>query len=40
MQSLLEETQRNLVDLVRAWREGDTARRQELAFPLYPDGLR
>jgi site-specific DNA recombinase len=40
MQSLLEQTQHNLVDLVRAWREGDTARRQELAFSLYPDGLR
>jgi hypothetical protein len=40
MQSLLAETQRNIVDLVRAWREGDTARRQELAFSLYPEGLR
>jgi site-specific DNA recombinase len=40
MQSLLEETARNVVDLVRAWREGDTARRQELAFSLYPEGLR
>lgn len=39
MQSLLEETARNVVDLVRAWREGDTARRQELAFSLYPEGL-
>jgi site-specific DNA recombinase len=39
MQQLLEETQRNIVDLVKAWRNGDTAQRRELAFSLYPEGL-
>lgn len=39
MQALLEETQRNIVDLVKAWRNGSVQQRQELAFSLYPDGL-
>lgn len=39
MSALLEETQRSIVDLVRSWKEGNTAHRQELAFSLYPDGL-
>jgi hypothetical protein len=39
MQTLLEETQRNIVDLVKAWRNGSVQQRQELAFSLYPDGL-
>ncbi len=39
MQVLLEETQRNIVDLVKAWRTGSTQQRQELALSLYPDGL-
>ena len=39
MQVLLEETQRNIVDLVKTWKNGDTQQRQELAFSLYPDGL-
>jgi site-specific DNA recombinase len=39
MQGLLEETQNNIVDLVKAWRNGSVQQRQELAFSLYPDGL-
>jgi hypothetical protein len=39
MQGLLEETQNNIVDLVKAWRTGNVQQRQELAFSLYPDGL-
>lgn len=39
MQRLLEQTQRNIVDLVGAWRTGTVQQRQELAFSLYPDGL-
>ena len=39
MQTLLEETQHNIVDLVKAWRNGSVQQRQELAFSLYPDGL-
>lgn len=39
MQGLLEETQNNIVDLVKAWRNGNAQQRQELAFSLYPDGL-
>jgi hypothetical protein len=38
MQTLLEETQRNIVDLVKAWRNGSVQQRQELAFSRYPDG--
>lgn len=40
VQGLLEETQRSIVDLVKAWRTGSVQQRQELAFSLYPDGLR
>jgi DNA invertase Pin-like site-specific DNA recombinase len=40
VQGLLEETQRSIVDLVKAWRTGGVQQRQELAFSLYPDGLR
>lgn len=39
MESLLEETQHNIVDLMKAWKEGDTQRKQELAFNLFPEGL-
>jgi hypothetical protein len=39
MQTLLEETQRNIVDLAKTWRNGSVQQRQELAFSLYPDGL-
>jgi hypothetical protein len=38
-EALLEETQHNFVDLVKAWREGNTQRRQELCFSLFPEGL-
>jgi site-specific DNA recombinase len=38
-EALLEETQHNFVDLVTAWREGNTQRRQELRFSLFPEGL-
>jgi hypothetical protein len=40
VQGLLEETQRSIVDLVKAWRTGSVQQRQELAFSLYPEGLR
>jgi len=40
VQSLIEETQNNIVNLCKAWQNGDTAQRQELAFGLYPEGLR
>lgn len=39
MQSLLEETQHNVVDLMKVWNESDTQRKQELAFNLFPEGL-
>jgi phage-related minor tail protein len=39
MQSLLEQTQNKIVDLVGAWKTGDTQQRRELAFSLYPEGL-
>ena len=39
MQSLLQETQRNIVDLMKTWHESDTHRKQELAFNLFPEGL-
>ena len=40
VQSLIEETQSNIVNLCKAWQNGDTPQRQELAFGLYPEGLR
>jgi site-specific DNA recombinase len=40
VQGLLEETQHNIVDLVKTWRNGNVQHRQELAFSLYPEGLR
>lgn len=40
IQALIEETQSNIVDLCKAWRNGDTGHRRELAFGLYPEGLR
>jgi site-specific DNA recombinase len=40
VQGLLEETQRSIVDLVKAWQTGGVQQRQELAFSLYPEGLR
>jgi hypothetical protein len=39
-QGLLEETQRSIVDLVKAWRTGGVQQRQGLAFSLYPEGWR
>lgn len=39
MEKLLEETQKNIVNLVKAWRTGTVQQRQELAFSLYPGGL-
>jgi len=36
----MEETQRNVVDLVRSWKNGDTAHRQEVAFNLFAEELR
>ena len=39
MQGLLEETQRDIVDLYKAWKNGTVQQRQELAWSLYPDGL-
>ena len=39
MDGLLEQTQQQIVDLVGAWKKGDTQRRRELAFSLYPEGL-
>ena len=39
MEQLLEETQRNIIDLARSWREGSTQHRQELCFSLFPQGL-
>jgi site-specific DNA recombinase len=40
MDALLQETQNNIIDLVGAWNVGSVAARQELAFSLYPEGLR
>jgi len=40
MQGLLEDTQREIVDLVGMWRNGGVQQRQELALSLYPEGLR
>lgn len=37
---LIEETQKKIVNLYKAWKNGDTAHRRELAFGLYPEGLR
>ena len=39
MQTLMEGTQREIVDLVGMWRNGGVQQKQELAFSLYPDGL-
>ena len=39
MQTLMEGTQHEIVDLVGMWRKGGVQQRQELAFSLYPDGL-
>lgn len=39
MQTLMDGTQQEIVDLVRAWNKGGVQQRQELAFGLYPDGL-
>ena len=39
VQVLMEGTQREIVDLVGAWKKGGVQQRQELAFGLYPDGL-
>jgi site-specific DNA recombinase len=39
MQTLMEGTQLEIVDLVGAWKKGGVQQRQELALSLYPDGL-
>jgi site-specific DNA recombinase len=39
MQTLMDGTQREIVDLVGVWRKGGAQQRQELAFSLYPNGL-
>jgi CheY-like chemotaxis protein len=39
MQTLMEGTQREIVDLAGMWNKGGAQQRQELAFSLYPDGL-
>ncbi len=39
MESLLEKTQYDIVDLVGAWKNGGIQQRQELAWSLYPEGL-
>lgn len=40
MNALLQETQQNIVDLVGAWKNGGVQQRQEIAWALYPEGLR
>ena len=40
MDALLQETENNIVDRVGAWNGGSVAARQELAWSLYPEGLR
>ena len=40
MEVLLQETQSNIVDLVGAWKNGGVQQRHELAWSLYPEGLR
>ncbi len=40
METLIQETQNNIVDLVGAWKRGGVQQRQELAWSLYPEGLR
>lgn len=40
MSTLLKETEHGIVDVVGAWRKGGVQQRQELAWSLYPEGLR
>ena len=40
MRTLLQETEHSIVDVVGAWGKGGVQQRQELAFSLYPEGLR
>ncbi|MGA9904307.1 MAG: hypothetical protein ACLP0H_19400 [Terriglobales bacterium] len=40
MDVLLKETERDIVDVVGAWNKGSVQQRQELAWSLYPEGLR
>ena len=40
MEALLQEHQNNIVDLVGAWKRGGVQQRQELAWNLFPEGLR
>jgi hypothetical protein len=40
MNALLQEQQDSVVDLVGAWKNGGVQQRQEIAWSLYPDGLR
>ena len=40
VEGLIAEAQRDFVDLVKTWKNGSVQQRQELAFSLYPEGLR
>jgi site-specific DNA recombinase len=40
VENLMEQTKRDFVDLVNAWKNGSVQQRQELALSLYPEGLR
>ena len=40
METLLQEQQNNVVDLVGAWQRGGIQQRQEIALNLFPEGLR
>jgi hypothetical protein len=40
IETLLQETQNNIIDLVGAWKNGGVQQRQELALNLFPEGLR
>ena len=40
MDTLLQETQHSIVDIVGAWQKGGVQQRHELAWSLFPEGLR
>jgi hypothetical protein len=40
VENLIQEAQRDPVDLVKTWRNGTVQQRQEMAFSLCPEGLR
>jgi len=39
MQELMEQSQKDMVDLVTAWRKANTSGKRELQIALFPDGL-